>query len=213
VTVSRDKEPKGARAKPHMEELTHRIAGERATDTRTFGEWLRDVPSLYAALTAAVVAVMGLLSPNRFFPAPIADFNFIPSLVVVMAIIQAWVWRVELQRNIKWVVTLTFVFGLLLFGLNVGYVRAVDYYEYPPETISYLTGGAVTNPAACGADYNVVITQCGGDWAALSKAWGSRFYVVTAAYVLTYVFFVVGLILSISSSGIVGRERSTSAAK
>lgn len=174
----------------------------QAEEQLTFVDWLAGIPKVYDLLAVAVAAAVGLLAPERLLPVPIADYKFVPSLVVIIAFVLTWAWRVEIRRHFKTVVTTTLCCALIVFALNLKYVRAVDYEGPTPETISYLIGETVSDPELCGTNYEIIIRQCGGDWAALSQVWGTSFYMVAVIYMLSYVLFVVGLVLSIGATGL-----------
>jgi len=177
------------------------------SDEMSFTEWLKQVPTTYELLTAAIAAAVGLLAPERFIPQPLAAYKFVPTLTVLIAFVLTWVWRKELREHLRAVVTGTFLLFLVLLILNIRYVRPVEY-QNPPQTITYLIGETIVDPTICGTDPVAIIKQCGGGFDDLAAVWGGSFMMVAISYALTYVLFITGLVLSIGGSTF-GQPRAT----
>ena len=163
-----------------------------------FIEWLKGVPNDFKLLAAAAAAVSGLLAPERLIPVPLSDFKWIPSLLVVLGLVLLWSWQQTVRRHRRALTVVTLVLFIVMIALNLRYVRAVDY-QAPRDTVQFLIGERILDPALCGATPAVVIQQCGGDWEALQMAWGSSFVTVLVVYALSYVLFVLALLFSLGS--------------
>lgn len=164
-----------------------------------FAGWVKSLSPIFAALSAALAAALGLLAPSRIIPQPLADYRWIPSALILVAFVVAWGWRAELGRHIRVVTSVTALLLIAVVVFNIMFVRTVDY-QNPSETVHYLVGAKLSHPPNCGTVPEVIIRQCGGDWSALSAAWGDSFVMVAVAYMICYMLFAGGIILSVGAA-------------
>lgn len=169
----------------------------------SFGEWLRQIPSAYAVLTAAVAAVAALLVPRseRLVPQPLADTaapDLLGGLVVVVAFVLTWALRDSLLTHGRQVVLGTAVLLLVFLLLNAFLVRPVDYNQ--EEGITVLRGLVVDDPDEPN-DVEYVVRNYGESWGALHDAYGWDFDAVAVGYLLVYALLLMGVVLSIGASG------------
>jgi hypothetical protein len=182
-----------------MRRRLSRAAGTTVSQkASSFSTWLKSIPPLSALLASAIAAASGLLAPERVLPQPLVDFRWIPSALLMTAFVVAWSWRKALRRHMRALTASTAALFVVVVCLNLFFVRPVEY-DSPRQTVFYLVGLTATVPG-CGNSPDIIIRQCGGEWSDLSAAWGTSYLIVALAYVLSYILFTGGIVLSIGSS-------------
>ena len=173
-----------------------------------FGGWLKSTAALYGLVGAAIAALTGLFAPDRLIPEPLQNMKPFVSLIVIMALILAWVFRSDLKRRLKPVVLLTSALLAAVLALNVARVRTVTYTR-GEGTLDrqFLVGGTPVHPEDRGISAPDLIKASGDAWDDLAEVWGSSFTTVATAYAVLYPLLIVGVVLSLAASDLVPAKR------
>ena len=183
---------------------------ESAASDSPFVEWLKRIPIAYAAIGAALAAILGLFAPDRLVPEPLQGLKAVLSLYVVATVILAWAWRKSLRRGLKRFATIAFVLATLLAGLNVLFVRPVLYVR-GDDTVErhFVTGLTPARAEDAGQSAEDLIKLYGDGWSDLVAIWGSEYVWIAAGYMLTYLALILGMVFAVAASELVqSRKRA-----
>jgi TIR domain-containing protein len=173
-------------------------------ESSRFQAWLERIPVGYAAIGAALAAVLGLFAPDRLIPEPLQGLRPVVSLYVATTFVLAWAWRGSLRRGLKRFATITFLLAIVFAGLNVLVVRPVSY-SRGDQTVErhFLTGLNPAQAEDAGQSAEDLIKTYGDGWSDLAAIWGSEFVWIAVGYALTYLGLILGMVFSVAASDLV----------
>lgn len=173
-----------------------------------FRDWLGGMPALYAAIGAALAAVLGLFAPDRLIPEPLQDLKPIVSVYVAATLVLVWAWRTSLRRKLRRFATIAFCLAAVFAVLNMVFVRPVNYTR-GEQTLErhFLTGLSPVRPEDRGQSAEDLIKTYGDGWSDLIAIWGNEVVGIAAAYVGTYLALILAMVLSVAASDLVQSRR------
>jgi hypothetical protein len=177
---------------------------ESAPSRSPFLQWLERIPIGYAAIGAALAAVLGLFAPDRLIPEPLQGLRPAVSVYVAATFVLAWAWRGSLRRGLKRFATITFLLATIFAALNVLLVRPVSY-SRGDQTVErhFLTGLNPVHAEDAGQSAEDLIKTYGDGWSDLVAIWGNELVWIAAGYALTYLALILGMVFSVAASELV----------
>lgn len=182
--------------KPAPSGPSSRVGNAARPNAVPFTKWIRSLPALYGAIGLAVSASSTLLAPDSVLPEPLADpfARYILSALSIVAFGVTWILRDVFSRRRRTLTAFAVMATLSLLALYLSFVRPI---ESGSTTTYYITGGAIRD-SYCGPDYESAITQCGDDWAGLTRIWGREEYIgILTAYMIAYAATVSSIVVLI----------------
>jgi len=174
-------------------------------DAGVLREALRRLPKFTAMIGAAVAALSPFLLPDRLIPQQLAVLRPTTSLLIFVGIVLAWVYGPRVRRRLGRLALTAAGAVLVLLTLQLAFVVRVDEYGHPPVTEYYLVGYRVTGVGRemlnrVGAETlprSQQIRRVGHD--NIPSIFGASQGIVTLAYVLAVVVFVLSATMTVSA--------------
>jgi hypothetical protein len=165
--------------------------------------FLKRVPIVFGALSAAVAAVSPTLIRNSLIPDQLAIIGLVGSVFVLLAFLLAWAYRAKVKKHLRKLLIIAFASLVLLVLLQIFFVETIDDYGNPPATHRFVVGYALnkegrSSMAAMGVgSKSELIKFAGADRIA---AWfGVDYYIVLVTYTMSYITLILSSVLAIGA--------------
>jgi hypothetical protein len=168
-----------------------------------FERWLKTIPIVLTVLAAGANVVAGKLLPQSVIPQPLDVLRNLGVLIAMAALLLTWLFRDGLRKHIKYVFGTTALLMVLLIALYTARVTPVYYTttegtQVREDTVLFITGWKVTDPALEGLTPEDLIRRAGDGWSELHAVWGVTFNAAAYTYIVLYILVMIGIVLTVS---------------
>lgn len=183
------------------------------SEPQSFWEWVNLLPRQLLLFAAGAGALVSALPPSML-PEPLHAPRTLGIFVVGLVLPLAWRQRAWLRPRLRGIGSAALGLLITLILLNQLYVKPVVYRSVEDgvaraDTVWFITGSAVVDPALAGMTAEDLIRHAGGGWDEFRVLWGSSFVWVALTYTLLYLLVIAGFILCAGGLEPVRREPGT----
>lgn len=166
---------------------------------------------MHGLLSTAVAAVSSTLIRSFLIPDQLSVIGAVGSLLVFLGFIVCWAYREPITKHIRWCVVVSLGSLILLILFQTLFVKTLENYGEPPAIHHFIVGLNMNNEgrtsmSVIGSPSIEELIRAEG-WQRIPTWYGPDFYIIQALYVLSYIIFILGVVLALGAASTTKNKR------